>query len=125
MQGLFIELLQVAVGTRVKLSRVPSESDWQQIYDTAVKQSLVGIVFSAIEILNQQDSTIKPPMPLFYNWLGEVKRIELQNDRLNEAAAMVYKLFKNDGLRSCILKGQGAARMYDVRCKKDDVRRMM
>ena len=109
----FIELIQVVVGTRDKLSRIPSEGDWQQIYKAAVKQSLVGVVFSAIEILNKQDSTIKPPIPLFYSWLTETKKIEVENKRLNDAAAMVYSFFKSGGLHSCILKGQGVARLYN------------
>lgn len=103
----------MAVGTRDKLSSVPSESVWQQVYDTAAKQSLLGIVFSAIEILNKRDASIIPPMMLFYNWLGEVRDIELQNKSLDEMTAMVHSLFKNGGFRSCVLKGQGVARLYD------------
>lgn len=113
MASLFVELIQVAIGTRQELSKIPSENDWQQIYDTAAKQSLVGIVFSAIEILNRKDNSIKPPMMLFYNWLGEVQLIEKQNKDLSEATILVSKFFKDDGLRSCVLKGQGVARMYD------------
>ena len=110
--SLFVELIQVALGTRTGLSRIPSEGDWQLIYKTAVKQSLVGIVFSAIEILNKQECSIKPPMMLFYNWLGEVQMIEQQNKKLNEAADHLTRIFKNGGLRCCVLKGQGIARLY-------------
>lgn len=121
MTSLFVELIQVAVGAKNTLSRIPSEDDWQQIYEIAAKQSIVGIVFSAIEILNKQDGAIKPPMMLFYNWLGEVTRIEQQNKKLNEAAEHLTRIFKNSGHRSCVLKGQGIAAMYDVRSKRDDV----
>ena len=122
MMSLFVELIQIALGTRNNFSEIPSENDWQLIYETAAKQCLVGVVFFAIEILNKQDSAIKPPMPLFYHWLGEVTRIEQQNKKLNEAAGHLTSIFKNGGLRSCVLKGQGVARLYDVRCKKSDVR---
>ena len=36
--SLFVELIQVALGTRTVLGRIPSEGEWQQIYDTADKQ---------------------------------------------------------------------------------------
>lgn len=118
--SIFLELIQVTIGTRDKLTKVPTEGDWQHIYETAVKQSLVGVVFSAIELLNKQDSTIKPPITLFYNWLGEVSRIEKRNKNLNEATEHLTRIFKNGGLRSCVLKGQGVGLMYGVRCKKKD-----
>lgn len=122
MQDLFLELIQIVVGTREKLSRVPSEGDWQLIYEMAVKQSLVGVALHGIEELRAKNIELKVPQVLLLQWIGEVKMIELQNKRLNEAAVMVHSLFKSSGLRSCVLKGQGVARLYDVRCKKEEVR---
>ena len=109
---LFFELIQVALGTRDKLSKIPSEEEWQEIYQLAVKQSLVGLTFSAIEQLNAADAFIKPPMSLFYEWLGEVTRIENQNGRQRSAATQLVGIFKEGNLRSCVLKGQGTAQLY-------------
>ena len=127
MQNIFLELIQVAVGTREKLSRIPSEGEWQLIYETAVKQSLVGIVLCGIEELRAKNVELRVPRALLLQWIGEAKRIELQNKRLNEAAALVHSLFKSNGLRSCVLKGQGVARLYGVNeelraksCRADD-----
>lgn len=127
MQNIFLELIQVAVGTREKLSRIPTDDDWQLIYETAVKQSLVGIVLCGIEELRAKNLELRVPRALLLQWIGEAKRIELQNKRLNEAAATVYSIFKSNGLRSCVLKGQGVARLYDVNeelraksCRADD-----
>ena len=53
--SLFVELIQIALGTRTVLSRIPSEDDWQPIYDTAAKQSLVGIVLSGIEVIRAKN----------------------------------------------------------------------
>lgn len=122
MMSLFVELIQIALGTRTVLSRIPSENEWQQVYDTAVKQSLVGVVLSGIEVIRAKNAELSVPKMLLLQWIGEVQVIEQKNKKLNEAAGHLTSIFKNGGLRSCVLKGQGIARLYDVRCKKSDVR---
>lgn len=117
---LFFEILQVAFGNRNNISHIPSDEEWVEIYQFAVKQSLVGIVFSAIEILNEQDVALKPPVELFYQWIGEVSQIEAQNQKLNEAAAQLTQIFNHGGLRTCVLKGQGLAWLYDVKWRKNN-----
>lgn len=109
---LFFELLQVAISTKTRLSKKPSESEWAEVYQMAVKQSLEGVIFSAIEKLNTEDKSCMPGLLLFYQWLGEVAQIEVQNSRLNIVAAQLTKMFMNGGLRSCVLKGQGVACLY-------------
>lgn len=120
--SLFVELIQIALGTRTVLSRIPSEDEWQQIYEIAAKQSLVGVVLSGIEVIRAKSVELSVPKMLLLQWIGEVQMIEQQNKKLNEAAEHLTSIFKNGGLRSCVLKGQGVARLYDVRCKKSDVR---
>lgn len=122
MMSLFVELIQIALGTRTVLSRIPSENEWQQIYEIAAKQSLVGVVLSGIEVIRAKNAELSVPRVLLLQWIGEVQVIEQQNKKLNEAAEHLTRIFKNGGLRSCVLKGQGVARLYDVRCKKSDVR---
>ena len=109
---LFIELIQVALGVRTSLSEVPTEKEWLDTFQVAEKQALIGLVFSAVEKLNEKDKTIMPPMPLFYEWMGIVLNTESQNKRLNEAAGHLTRILKNGGLRSCVLKGQGVASLY-------------
>ena len=113
MMSLFVELIQIALGTRTVLSRLPSENDWQQIYEIAVKQSLVGVVLSGIEVIRAKNAELSVPKMLLLQWIGEVQMIEQQNKKLNEAAGCLTSIFKNGGLRSCVLKGQGVARLYD------------
>ena len=112
MDKLFFELLQVAIGNRERLSRPPSEKEWWEVYHMAVKQSVVGLLFSAVEKLNADDSSLKPGASVFYQWLGEVAQIEERNKRMNEAVRDVVREFREGGLQSCVLKGQGLARLY-------------
>lgn len=109
---LFVELIQVALGVRTSLSKVPTEKEWLETYQMAEKQALIGLTFSAIEKLNEKDKSLMPPMPLFYQWTGIVLNTEAQNKRLNEAAEHLTRIFKNGNLRSCVLKGQGVATLY-------------
>ncbi len=109
---LFVELVQVALGNKSTLSIVPSEGEWYEVYKMAEKQALMGLLFSAIEKLNEKDKTAMPPMTLFYQWTGLVLNTETQNKRLNEAAEHLTRIFKNGGLRCCVLKGQGVATFY-------------
>lgn len=110
--GLFVELVRVALGTRPSLSTVPSIEDWQNAYLLAEKHALVGLLFSAIEKLNEQDKTYMPPTPLLYQWMGETLQIENRNVKVNYAAEQLTSIVKDGGLRSCVLKGQGIARLY-------------
>ena len=110
--SLFVELIQVALGTRTLLGKIPSENDWRQIYDTATKQSLVGIVLSGIEKLRAKGFEVNVPKVLLLQWIGEVHMIEQRNNKLNEAAEHLTRIIKNGGLRSCVLKGQGVATLY-------------
>lgn len=110
--SLFVEFVQVALGTRTVLSRIPLDNDGQQIYDTAATQSLVGIVLSGIEKLRAKGFEVNVPKVLLLQWIGEVQMIEQRNNKLNEAAEHLTRIIKNGGLRCCVLKGQGVATLY-------------
>lgn len=109
---LFFELLQVALGYRAHVSKIPTDKEWLSIYQMAVRQAVIGLILSAVEKLNKEDSTIKPGLELFYQWLGTVTQIETKNRQLNEAVIKLSHIFKKDGLRTCVLKGQGLASLY-------------
>lgn len=118
----FFELIQLALGERNCLSHNPTEEEWQEANRMAEKQALTGVLFYAVEKVNGEEKAAMPPMPLFYQWLGDTLQIENRNKEVNYAAEQLTRIFKGGGLRSCVLKGQGVARLYDVRCKKSDVR---
>ena len=106
---LFFELLQVALDTRLCLTRVPTKEEWLEVYDMASKQAVVGMMISGIE---QLPSEQKPPQEILLQWIGEGIMIENQNKQLDNAAEHLTRIFKKGGLRSCVLKGQGIARLY-------------
>ena len=51
MQDLFYQLIRVPIGAQDSLTRPPTAKEWQQLYDMAKKQSLVGVCFAGVQKL--------------------------------------------------------------------------
>lgn len=116
MNPLFFELVRVAIGTQETLSRYPSEDEWMEVFDLAVKQSLVGVCFVGLQRLgaDADDGFEKIGMSegLYLNWMGMAAQINMKNDVVNEQCVELQKRLEADGLRSSILKGQAVAMLY-------------
>lgn len=108
---LFFELIQVALGQKDRLSRTPSEEDWQRLFQMAEEQAITSFVFPALEILNKCGQ--KPPVELLLEWIGLAEQDRSQNELMNSEAARLTALFENEGHRTAILKGQANARLYN------------
>ncbi len=50
-RDLFLELLQVALGNREALSRVPTKKEWMTLYRESEKQSILGMMLDGLERL--------------------------------------------------------------------------
>lgn len=107
--SLFFELLQVALGRRELLSRVPSAYEWSDLFDEAERQAVVGMLLDGIERLPLDQM---PPKPLLLKWIGVTRMIEAQNERMDRLSAEVLRMFEAAGFEGSILKGQGNALMY-------------
>ena len=93
----------------------PAVSDWQGVLDFANKQSITGICIPSQHPENLDNS-------LQMKWIGAWLSIERQNRLLNRQTARLCVNLRRDGLRCCILKGQGNALMYPnplMRCAGD------
>lgn len=113
-EDLFFELVQVSLGQRTCLSHTPSEDEWQQLYDIAEKQSLIGICFAGVQKLCdfENESYCGMNESQYLTWMGVTAVIQQKNQILDEQCATLQKRLSIDGLRSCILKGQGVALLY-------------
>ena len=110
MQKLFYELILVSLGQKECLSKIPSDQEWNAIYDMAVKQAVPGIAFLSLDKLSQVGQ--KPPLALLYEWIGLSEQTRNQNQIANRRCKDITRLFADAGFHSCILKGQGNAMMY-------------
>jgi len=98
------------------MSRVIAGMDWQELYSFASKQALLGLCFDGIERLGKEYPEELKQNPigreLLMNWMGKAQQIHRQNMKVNAVASKLFSMLREDGLRCCILKGQGNALMY-------------
>ena len=112
----YFALLRYCLGNKRNMSRMISGMDWQELYSFASKQALLGLCFEGIERLGKEypeELRLNPiGRELLMTWMGKAQQIRRQNMKVNAVASKLYSKFREDGLRCCILKGQGNALMY-------------
>ena len=112
----FFAFLKYCFGYKGDMSSVVAGMDWQELYSFASKQALLGLCFDGIERLGKEypeELRLNPiGRELLMTWMGKAQQIRRQNVKVNGVAAKLYSKFREDGLRCCILKGQGNALMY-------------
>lgn len=109
MNNLFFELLQVALGTRVELSRVPNAHEWGAMYNEAERQAVVGVMLSGLERLPAEQL---PPIEVKLQWIGMVQMIEAEYRLHCERAVELTRRFRSVGFQCRVLKGVGMAQYY-------------
>ena len=107
-------LIQLGVGKCPEDSISIAEKEWEVIFEMAIRQSLVGVVFEGIQKLSEKCPDQKPSFALLCEWIGQTERIKRQNKQMNEKSAMLKRMFEGWGYGNCILKGQGVARLYPL-----------
>lgn len=107
--SLFIELLQVSLGTRDMMSRVPSSAEWNVLLTESQRQAILGVMLCGLEKLPKEQ---QPPQDILFQWIGLTIQIEQSNALTSEACKSVTDRFENDGFYACILKGQANHRYY-------------
>ena len=110
------DFLKYCLGAKSDVNKVIAGIDWQMLYSFAFKQALLGLCFDGIERLGKEyleELKLNPiGRELLMTWMGKAQQIRRQNVKVNGVAAKLYSKFREDGLRCCILKGQGNALMY-------------
>ena len=112
----FFAFLKYCLGYKGNMSRVVAGMDWQMLYSFASKQALLGLCFEGIERLGEEypEELKRNPIgrELLMTWMGKAQQIRRQNRKVNAVAGKLFSMLKKDGLRCCVLKGQGNALMY-------------
>ena len=108
--------LKYCLGYKGNMSRVIAGMDWQELYSFASKQALLGLCFEGIERLGKEYPEELKQNPigreLLMTWMGKAQQIRRQNMKVNAVAGKLFSMLREDGLRCCILKGQGNTLMY-------------
>ena len=98
------------------MSKIVAGMDWQELYSFASKQALLGLCFEGIERLGKEypeELRLNPiGRELLMTWMGKAQLIRRQNMKVNAVAGKLFAMLREDGMRCCVLKGQGNALMY-------------
>ena len=109
-------ILQFCLGYKENISNVVARMDWQELYSFASKQALLGLCFEGIERLGKEYPEELKQNPigreLLMTWMGKAQQIRRQNMKVNAVAGKLFAMLRVDGMRCCVLKGQGNALMY-------------
>lgn len=81
--------------------------DWDEVYQLAGEQSVVGLVLAGLERTN-----VKPPQELLLQWIGEVQIIEQTNITMNKFVAKLIENLRKEDVYAILVKGQGIAQCY-------------
>lgn len=107
---LHLHFLRFALDTEYSLPAL-DKLDWNGLYEFANRHSILGILYQGLERL-PKDSIYRPSRQLIFKWVAAVDQIKRANIQVNQDACRLTEVFKQDGIQSCILKGQANARLY-------------
>lgn len=114
--NMIFDFLRYCLSNKTDMSKVIAKMDWRQLYSFASKQAIIGFCFDGIERLGREYPSLLKDNPIGQNllmtWMGKVQQIRRRNMKVNVVASRLYRQLQGDGLRCCILKGQGNAQMY-------------
>ncbi|MBE6341044.1 MAG: hypothetical protein E7069_09975 [Bacteroidales bacterium] len=107
--SLFFELLQISLGTRDRFSRGPSVVEWQELFNEAQRQAVIGLLMIGVERLPNDQ---RPPRDVMLKWIGLTMTVEQISQMQQKRATELTEKVRELGFRSCVLKGVGIAQLY-------------
>ena len=105
----FFEFIRYSIDNSITEFKSLDDLDWDVLYDFSMKHCITAVLYPGMVKLAKEK---KPSMTVMGNWYARKDMIRELNEVMNQNAVTVYNKFKKDGLRGCILKGQGAAMLY-------------
>lgn len=118
MNELFFELIRVSIGTQDRLSRIPSEAEWEELYDMAEKQSLVGVCFYGLKRMGADADDgferIGMSETMYMEWMYMALNIQQNYDNHTKLIAKLAKVYESEGIGMMLLKGHGLSLHYPM-----------
>ena len=97
----FLELVRLGIGHRGNITS--NQFDWQEIYELAIQQGLLGVVIDGIERL---PNILRPKQELLLEWIGEVlQSYEYRYDVYKSTIAEMAGFYNSHGYKMMVLKG--------------------
>jgi hypothetical protein len=93
--------------------QVPSEVDWEKVYQLAQEQAVQGLLLQGIEDLKANGIELSVPKVLLLQLIGEVQIIEQRNKVMNQFIADLVAKLREADIYTFLVKGQGIAQCYE------------
>lgn len=106
----FFLILQAAIGKPVRLSHSLSDDEWQEMFELAQKQALLGIAFEGVKKLPQEQW---PKGGMVLKWTMAAEAIKHRNRQTTDVCLRLTEIMSKEGFDICILKGQANHVYYD------------
>ena len=111
-QGAFFALIRAGLWNREldDTTCFPlSETEWKDVWNQAVRQSVRGILYQGISLLPEE---WVPSEQLMMYWMVDIERIESRNRKMNQALSELQQQLHVQNIHPLVLKGQGIAQFY-------------
>ena len=89
---------------------IQGDVDWENVYQQASEQSVLGLVLAGVDYLPNKQ---RPPKILLLQWIGEVQMLEQQNLSMNQFIGELVEKMRHAGIYTLLVKGQGIAQCYE------------
>lgn len=117
---LFFELLQVSLGTREALSRIPKSEEWVDIFAVARRQMVSGICFAGVasiyiakdEINSSDCQACNLEEAMYFKWARSAISTQNRNAEIVDRCLSLQNKLKENNIKSSVLKGIGIAYYY-------------
>ena len=107
----FRKLILISLGRADSFEKTPSHGDWHLVFKMARQQTLLGVLFDAVQRLPQDQ---RPPESIYEEWQELSDKIagihQRHEARVRELEAILGRL----GLHGCILKGTALSHLYPI-----------
>lgn len=106
----FFLILQSTIGENVRLTHSLSHDEWEEMFDLAKKQALLGLAFEGVKKLPKEQW---PQGDIVLKWTMATEQIKRQNLRTTNVCLRLNDILAKEGFDTCILKGQANHVYYD------------
>ena len=110
---LFFELIRVSLSIQKELSRIPTEDEWNELFELSNNQALSGICENGLQQLCKDSKyAVSIPKRVLLWWTASANLIKEENQKVNKRCVKLIRYFQDQGLACSILKGQGLSTIY-------------
>ena len=109
---IFLELLRCGIWDHpfnTQLADGLTPQDWNALYQTATKQTVIGVCFQAIRKLPIES---RPPQAILFSWMGQSLYIEAQSRKMLQVWQELQQRFTTAGIHPLLMKGLSVAACY-------------